>query len=519
MTLYRKHRPQRFEDLIGQNRVRSTLVSEIESDSIAHAYLFVGPRGIGKTTTARILAKAVNCTGRKGAEPDNTCTSCRTMNEGRSLDLVEIDAASHTQVDHVRENILPAARTAPSIGTYKVFIIDEVHMLSVSAFNALLKMLEEPPAHALFILATTEPHRVPETIISRCQRFDFRRVGVDDIVTRLERLARLEKASIERSVFERIARASDGSLRDAENLLGILLGLGDKKITDELVDLVVPRSNFDSAISIVESIVHKRTLEGLQSVQRLVDEGVRMSHFMREIVELLRGLVVLAYGNADALPPLSKEDIARARLIVNLVQPNMMVVMLDRFLVRERDMRMTFIPQLPLELAIVELTVSASNDHQSRDGKTEPSNQRPAYKQQGSPSSSVRPSHRSTIDILSHWPKILETIAATNPSVTSLLKTATPYGIVNEALTLSFPYGFHSERAMEPRNRRLIEKVLSSVTGTSISINAVTSKQDATATNMTSQQGVPVGDRQTGHVWQEAVNAFGAGLSTENEHP
>ncbi len=519
MTLYRKHRPQRFEDLIGQNRVRSTLVSEIESNSIAHAYLFVGPRGIGKTTTARIFAKAINCTGRKGAEPDNECASCRAMNEGRSLDLVEIDAASHTQVDHVRENILPAARTAPSMGTYKVFIIDEVHMLSVSAFNALLKMLEEPPAHAIFILATTEPHRVPETIISRCQRFDFRRVAVEDIVTRLERLARLEKATIDRSVFERIARVSDGSLRDAENVLGILLGLGEKKITDELVDLVVPRSNFDSALALVEAIIHQRTLEALQSVQRMADEGVRMSHFMREVVELLRGLVLLAHGNADALPPLSKEDAARSRSIVGVTSPSALYTMLDTFLDRERDMRTSFIPQLPIELAIVALAERETGHTSADDGPAERSIPHAPTARKERPEPAERRTNRSTIDILSHWPKILETVAVTNPSVTSLLKTATPCEIVNETLTLSFPYGFHTERAMEPRNKRLIERALTTVTGTSIFIAAETAKPDAPTTKELPPQNNTAGDQGPGRVWQEAVSAFGAGLSTENEHP
>ena len=184
-ALYRKYRPVRFSDLVGQNHIRITLQNELEQDRVAHAYLFSGPRGVGKTTTARLLAKAVNCKDRKDSEACEKCDFCKEISQGKSLDVIEIDAASHTGVDNVRENIIENSRFTPQRLKYKVFIIDEVHMLSLSAFNALLKTLEEPPEHVIFILATTEIHRVPETIISRCQRFDFKRVSVDDLVKRM----------------------------------------------------------------------------------------------------------------------------------------------------------------------------------------------------------------------------------------------------------------------------------------------------------------------------------------------
>lgn len=521
-TLYRKYRPQRFEDLIGQDRVRDTLVSEIETGAIAHAYLFVGPRGVGKTTTARIFAKAVNCTSRKGAEPDNSCPSCRTMNEGRSLDLIEIDAASHTQVDHVREHILPAARTAPASGTYKVFIIDEVHMLSVSAFNALLKMLEEPPAHALFVLATTEPHRVPETIISRCQRFDFHRVGVADIVKRLERLTRFEKASVEKSVHERIARASDGSLRDAENLLGILLGLGEKTITDAVADLVVPRSNIEAALALLEAVTRGDTREALALVQRMADEGVRITHFMHEIVELARGLVLMAFGIDGATPPASKENHERMKSIISRVSPETLRRILDRLVMRERDMRTASIPQLPLELAVVELAASdaakvtrkaeSGDEGEGRGSRTASAGQKGARK--ADTGMSLR-----TADVLQQWPKILETVASSNPSVAFLLKTAEPCDIVDGTLTLAFPYRFHSEQAMDPRNKRLIEEALRDTVGIRMVLAAKVAKRETSDASATPAESIPPRALPDGGIWQDAVHAFGTGLSTEQEHP
>ncbi|MFH1583488.1 MAG: DNA polymerase III subunit gamma/tau, partial [Candidatus Falkowbacteria bacterium] len=186
-TLYRKYRPQNFTEVVGQNHIKVTLEQEIKTDKITHAYLFCGPRAVGKTTLARVLAKSINCEKRKkdSANPCNTCLSCSEITDGRALDIIEIDAASHTGVENVRENIIASARVAPSRSKYKVFIIDEVHMLSAQAFNALLKVIEEPPANVIFILCTTEAHKVPATIISRCQRFDFKRIGVNDAVKKL----------------------------------------------------------------------------------------------------------------------------------------------------------------------------------------------------------------------------------------------------------------------------------------------------------------------------------------------
>lgn len=519
ITLYRKYRPQRFGDIVGQRSITTTLTAELESKRIAHAYFFVGPRGVGKTTTARIFAKAVNCSSPKGIEPDNTCPSCTAINQGRSLDLIEIDAASHTQVDHVRENILPAARTAPTTGAYKVFIIDEVHMLSVSAFNALLKMLEEPPAHVIFILATTEPHRVPETIISRCQRFDFRRVSPTDIVSRLTHLIKEEQCTADQAVLDRVARAADGSLRDAEGILGQLIGLGEKHITDDFADLVLPRSDFHTVLELTNMIAAGRTLDALLLVQKLVDEGVRISYFFRECIELMRALLLLKMGMTSALPPLSKEDLTWAQQLIASIPATTMTTMLETFMIRERDQRTTSIPQLPLELAIVELTAGT--------GMSAPAGT--DMKPPGSPAGmSPRPpaalrKHngvmQGAMNIITRWPDVLAGVAATHPSVAFLLKTSTPCDIVDGVLTLSFPYAFHSERLLDARNKGVVENVLSSVIGTHVEIETVVSQESpAPAATEDRNDAKPI-QNTNDDVWTQALKTFGGSMVPEGDQP
>ncbi len=299
-VLYRKWRPRRFEDVVGQTAVITTLRNAVASGNPAHAYLFTGPRGTGKTSTGRIMAKAVNCTSPIDGEPDGTCASCRSYDAGQAFDLIELDAASNRGIDEIRD-LRESAGYAPSSGRYKVYLIDEVHMLTDAAFNALLKTLEEPPPHIIFILATTEPHKIPATILSRCQRFDFRRHTVDDIVRQLRKIAEGESIDVEEGGFELIARQATGSLRDAVNLLDQLSAYhGDSLDLDAVrsgLGLVVDSRAADLARAAVE----RDLKSGLSILAAARDDGIEIRAFIREVVAMLRTTLHLKAGAGDHL--------------------------------------------------------------------------------------------------------------------------------------------------------------------------------------------------------------------------
>lgn len=358
VSIYQKYRPQTWKDVCDQQHIKVTLQHQIERNKIVHAYLFVGPRGVGKTTLARLLAKSVNCEQRKkgSAEPCNACPTCARIQAQQSFDIIEIDAASNTGVDHVREHILASAEVSASHGTYRVFIIDEVHMLSTAAFNAMLKMLEEPPSHVIFILATTELHKVPATIISRCQRYDFKRVPADAMRKRLETIAKSEGVNVEPDVLAAIVENADGSQRDAESSLGQVLGLGVKKITFNEASLVIPRSSRAEAAKLVSMLTKKQTAQSIEYVNTLVEEGVSVKAFMTDCVKWLRVLLLLQVG--DRLDAMSKESVGelheQLQNQAEALSTNDTSRLIDIFLERQKTLADAPLPQLPLEMVIID---------------------------------------------------------------------------------------------------------------------------------------------------------------------
>src|SRR3989344_3371747 len=299
--LYRKYRPKTFAQIEGQEHVVRTLQGALASGRVGHAYFFAGPRGTGKTTMARLLAKAINCEQRpvmqRGApsadwgEPCNACHSCTEINAGKSLDLIEIDAASHTGVDNIR-SVIDSAQTAASSGTYKTFIIDEVHMLSKSSFNALLKTLEEPPAHTLFILATTEPQKVPETILSRVQRLDFGKLSRAEITKELERIAGLEKITVEKGALELITTSASGSLRDALSSFAKVIAFSGDTITTAQASAILGIIPEDVHARLLASIHARKSADALAQIASLFESGVNLDHFTKQFIEYVRSELI-----------------------------------------------------------------------------------------------------------------------------------------------------------------------------------------------------------------------------------
>ena len=377
----RKYRPQTFDDLVGQNHVSQTLKNAVEQNRLAHAYLFVGPRGVGKTSTARILAKALNCVKGPTVTPCGVCDNCKEIAAGNSLDVIEIDGASNNSVEDVRE-LRDNVRYAPAKGRYKIYLIDEVHMLSSAAFNALLKTLEEPPPHVKFIFATTEPQKVLPTILSRCQRFDLHRIPANLIAQHLQYIAKQEKITLEPAAAHAIARGAEGGLRDAESMLDQLVAFCGDPISEGDVLKVFGFTSEQTVADLTDKILRSATAEAIELVHEQCETGKDMMKLMSDLISYLRDLLIFKVKPEaladDANPELQKSLETESAAI----EIDRLLELIDQFAAAEGRMKWAPNKKLHFEVAVIkaiqtlnQVTLNEVIENLSalRDGKTTPS--------------------------------------------------------------------------------------------------------------------------------------------------
>ncbi|HOJ34796.1 MAG TPA: DNA polymerase III subunit gamma/tau [Candidatus Hydrogenedentes bacterium] len=358
LVLARKWRPQRFEEVVGQDHITRPLQNSIRSGRIAHAYLFIGTRGVGKTTTARLLAKALNCLSSSAptAEPCGTCENCRTIAAGNNIDVMEIDGASNNKVEDVRE-IREHVGMVPSSSRYKIYIIDEVHQLSASAFNALLKTLEEPPSHAVFILATTEAHKVPATIVSRCQRYDFRRVGLDAVKTMLRRILDAEGVRCSEEALHAIARAADGSIRDAESILEQVISYSGNEITFHDVFEVLGLVDWQTFHDLCDAILAKDIKKELAIVEEVVARGKDLNQFLQDVLQYFRNLLVCkTVADPAAFLALPEEEISAMQARAEKFKLTDLIRLIEQFADLLRDFHSQLGQRILLETTLIRIS-------------------------------------------------------------------------------------------------------------------------------------------------------------------
>lgn len=353
-ALYRKYRPQVFEEVVGQGHITTTLKNQIMDNKITHAYLFAGIRGTGKTSTAKVFARAVNCQQRADGNPCNSCSVCTKALAGNLMDIIEIDAASNRGVDEIRD-LREKVKYPPSTGKYRVYIVDEVHMLTMEAFNALLKTLEEPPSHVVFILATTEPHKLPATILSRCQRFDFKRISVSDIVSRLKSVVELTEIEVDEEALELIARNADGALRDALSLLDQCLAFErGKKLTVDRTVSILGMASFELLVKISEGIINRDAGRCIQLLNSAVDEGKDIGQLFKDLICHFRDLLITKTSDVTIVETSGE----RAQILKNLVQKmetNTLIRIINVLTEAESKAKWVSQPRIYLEVSIIKL--------------------------------------------------------------------------------------------------------------------------------------------------------------------
>ena len=496
-ALYRTWRPHLWEEVVGQDHIVQTLRNAIAQERVGHAYLFGGPRGTGKTTSARLLAKAVNCLDPDLANrPCDKCANCVAVNEGRFMDLIEIDAASNTSVEDIRD-LRDKVGFAPSQGRFKVYIIDEVHMLSTSAFNALLKTLEEPPSHVIFILATTEIHKIPATVLSRCQRHEFRRIPVQTIIAKLKTLTKKEKIQIDDEALSLVARQATGSLRDAISLVDQLSSVSNK-ITLLTAQDILGTATSQAVIDLVDAILKAEHATGLEIIHKALDSGSDPRQFARQIVDYLRNLLVIKLEGGKSLE-LVPEIRSQMTVQANGFSTPRLVNIISSFSEAATDLKANWHPGLGLELAysgaIIDIeptrsaptpvAIATTPEHVTVSTPSPTRKEPVATKLEQKPK--VEPEAPAflkgaalTLDLVSsQWNEVKKNIKKADAMAAALLNSCKLSAVNGNILTLSFGSMLLYERINNEKTLRTIKKELADYFGQPVEILATVGENSA----------------------------------------
>ena len=484
-ALYRKWRPHQWDEVVGQGHIVQTLTNAVRADRVGHAYLFAGPRGTGKTTIARLIAKAVNCLNEDPAKrPCNECEHCKAVNENRFLDLIEIDAASNTSVDDVRD-LRDKINFSPSQGKYKIYIIDEVHMLSTAAFNALLKTLEEPPPHAIFVLATTEIHKIPATVLSRCQRHEFRRVPVDEIVGQLKLIARKEKIKVDDDALTLIARQSAGGMRDAISLLDQLSSTG-QNIDLALTQTVLGTATSQTVLDLIASIADNQPAPAMDAIHRALDSGADPRSLARQIVDYLRGLLLMQMGNTDQVEATKEVQSVMSAHAKNF-STHEVLRMMKAFNTAAMDTRGGWQPSLSLELAVAEVLDAPVDtpvvvQEQKTDKpkatkvpvqKTEPDKKTAKRNVAADAKPAMKAPAIGVAEVIKAWRDIRSIIKPDYPALDGLLNSCKPLEVRGNELILGFASDVLVKKMDQPQQIEVTQKAITEVVGVDLSIKCV----------------------------------------------
>ena len=498
VVLALKWRPKNLDEIVGQGHIVSTLKNAIQGNRLAHAYIFSGPRGVGKTSTARILAKALNCVNGPTASPCGKCPSCVSITQGSSLDVLEIDGASNRGIDEIRE-LRESVKFAPAQGKFKIYIIDEVHQITSDGFNALLKTLEEPPEFVKFIFATTQPNKVPLTILSRCQRLDFRRISVMEIISQLEKIMLSEKLKIDKEVLFAVAKSSDGSMRDAESILDQLIAFAKDKVSIKDITNMLGLVEQDALFNIADKIIGKDPRSALEIFNQIMEQGKDTNVFLNNLIEHFRNLMIAKVAQADSQLIDLPQDICERFLAQSQGISLHDIFSAFNILVSSQEMskRLDSV-RIPLEIAIVRLAHDKKNPNfetAAAPKYTPPEIKEPVIKEKlpvdmpkakeediDPPQAPIEPEAKNSVSldaVKKVWNNAVEDLTKIKMSLATYLNEGVIVSLEGNLLTVGFPknYSLHKESLETNASRAIIEKVFLELLDTRLKVNFILSDE------------------------------------------